>query len=75
MSQSFEALMSKLTPREQQICKVVVKDPELTVNGIAQAVKLSRRGAQFHLYNAYDKLGVRSRAGLVDKLKGSERNG
>jgi len=69
MSQSFEALMSKLTPREQQICRVVIENPRLTIKGISQRVgEIKPATAKFHLENAYKKLNAANRAELVLNL-------
>lgn len=65
----FQERMSKLTPRERQVCEVIKKYPELTVNGISRQVGLKRSATKFHLYNTYGKLGVNSRAELYAALR------
>lgn len=57
---------AKLTPREKQICRVVIENPGLTVKGISQRVgEIRPATAKFHLENAYKKLNATNRAELV----------
>jgi len=86
MSENLTELMSKLTPREKQICEVIRREPSLTVNGLAHQlnqITADRRypitpdGAKFHLKNVYRKFGVNTRSELVANLirRGGEGNG
>lgn len=68
MCEDFKTRMSKLTPREKQICETIQQQPGLTVNGIGRQVGLKRDATKFHLYNVYSKLGVNSRQELVANL-------
>jgi DNA-binding CsgD family transcriptional regulator len=53
----------QLTPQEQQVASLVSRGHS---NGdVAAQLFLSRRTVEFHLSNAYQKLGVRSRGDLV----------
>jgi DNA-binding CsgD family transcriptional regulator len=53
----------RLTPQEQQVASLVSRGHS---NGdVATQLFLSRRTVEFHLSNAYQKLGVRSRGDLV----------
>lgn len=68
--------MSKLTPREQQICKVIQQQPGLTYTGIGQRVGISKDTVNFHLKSVYNKLNVEGKTALAVKLaKGGESNG
>lgn len=74
MSQDFEieALMSKLTPREKQICEAIKQQPSLTYKGIGQRVGISEYTVNFHLKNVYSKLQVNGKTALAANLsKGS----
>ena len=76
MSQDFEVLMSKLTPREQQICKVIQQQPSLNYTGIGQRVGISKHTVNFHLKSVYTKLSVDGKTALAVKLsKGGDSNG
>ena len=68
----FEALMSKLTPREKQICEAIKQQPGLTYTGIGQQVGISKHAVNFHLKNVYSKLQVNGKTALAANLsKGS----
>jgi len=66
--------MSKLTPRERQLCEVIQQQPGLTVNGISRRVGVSRGAVKWHLANVYDKLQVNSRPELVANLCRENKN-
>lgn len=75
MCDDFKERMSKLTPRERQVCEVIQQQPGLTVNGISRQVGVSRSTVKWHLSKVYDKLQVNSRPELVANLcKGSNGN-
>lgn len=61
--------MSKLTPREQQVCEALKKKPDLTYQGIGQSLtpRLTGHGVNFHLRNIYKKVGT-NKTGLVANL-------
>ncbi len=64
----FVERMNSLTPQEKKICTVIQQKPSLTIRGIGREVGLKHSTIQFHLYNAYNKLGVSTRAELVANL-------
>ena len=68
MSQNFEVLMSKLTPRQQQICKTIKEDPNLTLRGIGNRLGVSHHTVDFHLRQVYSKTGVHNKTALVATL-------
>jgi DNA-binding NarL/FixJ family response regulator len=55
-----------LTPQETEVARLAAAG--LTNPEIAERLFLSRRTVAVHLYNAYPKLGVRSRRELSDVL-------
>lgn len=57
---------SKLTEREQQICKMVKED--LTTEEIAERLGITQQGVRHHLSDIYAKVGVKKRLGLVEVL-------
>lgn len=61
--------MSKLTPRERQVCEVLKQKPDLTYQGIGQILtpRLTEHGVNFHLRNIYKKVGT-NKTGLVANL-------
>lgn len=68
--------MSKLTPREQQICEAIKQQPSLNYTGIGQRVGISKHTVNFHLKSVYNKLSVDGKTALAVKLsKGGENNG
>ena len=67
---AWEELMSKLTPREQQICEALRKEPSLTARGVGRHVDgISHRTVEWHLRHLYAKIGVNNRLDLVVKLR------
>jgi DNA-binding NarL/FixJ family response regulator len=52
-----------LTPQELQVARLAAEG--LSSRDIASRLFLSRRTVEYHLYKAYPKLGVRSRAELA----------
>ena len=86
MAKDLIEIMSKLTPREKQICEVIKREPSLTVNGLAHQLNqmtvdkrdaITPYGAKFHLHNVYRKFGVNTRAELVANLstRGGDKHG
>ncbi len=55
-----------LTARQNQVFQLVVR--RLSNKEIADALKISERTAKFHLSNIFVKLGVNSRAALVETV-------
>jgi len=64
----FKERMSKLTPREKQICQVLQQKPGLTVKGIGNEVGVSYGTAKVYLKRVYQKLDVGSRPELIANL-------
>jgi DNA-binding CsgD family transcriptional regulator len=62
-----------LTPREHAVARLVAEG--LTNREIAERLVVSVKTAEYHLGNAYTKLGVRSRAQLVARLAGGSGTG
>lgn len=60
--------LRELTPQELQVALIVAKGA--TNKETATALFLSPKTVEFHLGNAYRKLGIRSRAELVRKVEG-----
>ncbi len=68
--------MSKLTPREKQICEVIQQQPSLNYTGIGQQVGISKHTVNFHLKNVYSKLQINGKTALAVNLsKGNEQRG
>ena len=65
----WQELMSKLTPRQQQICELLKQKPDLTYRAIGQQLKpsISEHTVDFHLRNIY-KTGVGNKDTLIAKL-------
>lgn len=68
MCENFQELMNNLTPRERQICDVLLNEPGITKRGIGQQVGVSRHAVRWHLENVYDKLHINSKPELVKIL-------
>ena len=64
--------LTDLTPREQEILQRVLAG--YTNKAIAAEIYLSEKTVEFHLYNIYTKIGVRTRllAGLWALQQGIE---
>ena len=58
-----------LTPREQEILRLVAKG--YRTKEVAEALAISSLTVESHLRNVYDKLHVRSRAGAVARFLGT----
>ncbi|MFK7919763.1 MAG: LuxR C-terminal-related transcriptional regulator [Ilumatobacter sp.] len=67
---SVDALAAgaSLTPREREIAALVVQG--LTSREAAERLGISRRTVETHLSNAYAKLGVNDRIGLIEAVGG-----
>jgi DNA-binding NarL/FixJ family response regulator len=63
-----EGSLGELTPQELQVALIVAKG--VTNREAAASRFLSEKTVEFHLSNAYRKLGVRSRSGLVRRIEG-----
>jgi DNA-binding CsgD family transcriptional regulator len=61
-----------LTPQELQIATVLADG--LTTREAAARLFLSPKTVEYHLRNAYRKLGVRTRRELLDALAGAAGN-
>ncbi len=53
------ATLSDLTPREMEILQLVLAG--FTNKAIAAEIFISEKTVEFHLYNLYTKIGVRTR--------------
>jgi LuxR family maltose regulon positive regulatory protein len=61
--------MSKLTPHEQKVCKVILDNRgRLTNKGIAKQIGVSQNTVKWHLKKVYAKLDVGSKPELVANL-------
>ncbi|MFE3202359.1 helix-turn-helix transcriptional regulator [Embleya sp. NPDC059237] len=60
-----------LTPQQREIAGLAAAGP--TNKQIAEKLSLSPRTVSTHLYQAFPKLGVTSRAGLRDALEHLQR--
>ena len=60
--------MRSLTPQELQVALIVATGA--TNKEVAASLFLSQKTIEFHLTNAYRKLGVRSRVALVRRVEG-----
>lgn len=72
----FAEKMSKLTPRELQICEVLKQKPDLTYRAIGQRLnpRISEYGVDFHLRNIYNKTGIDNKYILVANLRGEAKS-
>jgi DNA-binding CsgD family transcriptional regulator len=55
-----------LSPRETEICKLLAEGASL--REVALHLRISVHSADYHVRNAYLKLGVHDRSGLVRRL-------
>ncbi|MCL2801148.1 MAG: LuxR C-terminal-related transcriptional regulator [Treponema sp.] len=55
-----------LSPREKEICKLLLTD--LSLKQVAYALKISNSGVNFHIKNLYSKLNIHSRRELMVKF-------
>lgn len=69
----FKKLMEKLTPREKQICEVMLNQPRLTLRGVGERVGIGHDTVNFHLKNVYAKLQVQCRSELIKNLCDGEK--
>lgn len=68
--------MSKLTPKERQVCEAIRQNPGLNYQGIGQQVGISKHTVNFHLRSVYSKFNVNGKTALAAKLsKGGGSNG
>lgn len=63
-----EKIFSKLTPREDEIVKLVIKG--YTNRYIASRLKISEGTVKKMLYNCYKKLGIKSRIEIIKMIYG-----
>jgi DNA-binding NarL/FixJ family response regulator len=63
-----EGSLGELTPQELQVALIVAKG--VTNREAAASLFLSEKTVEFHLSNAYRKLGVRSRSALLRRVEG-----
>jgi len=64
--------MSKLSPRERQICETLKQNPSLTLRGVGSALGISHHTVVSHLRDVYQKTGVNNKTALVANLVRSE---
>lgn len=60
--------MSKLSPREKEICQVIQEHPGLTKRGIGQQLGISHHTVDTHFRRIYAKTGVENRYELVANI-------
>ncbi len=63
--QEREAILARITTREQEFLRLVCSGEELTYEQIASLMKLSVNTVENHRVNLFEKFGIKSKAGLV----------
>jgi len=69
----WQELMSKLTPREKQICEAIQQQPGLTYKGIGQKVGIREVTVKWHVQKVFTKLQINSKPELVSSLSAGNK--
>lgn len=64
----FEERMSRLSPRQLQICEILVDEPKLTLRGASNRLGMSYHTLNNHMRKIYEKTGVNDKTTLIVNL-------